>query len=91
MAAESFARWLRENAQHHLVVAAQDRIAKKYRAARPRRPHGFEEQVWRRAFAPVYRAVPWSLRSRVLRAMPGSHRQHWTSWTEPPRRRDPAV
>jgi hypothetical protein len=42
-------------------------------------------------FAPVYARVPWSVRSRAVRAMPGSHRQQWTAWTQPPHRGDPAV
>ncbi|MGH3927424.1 MAG: hypothetical protein ACRDTT_31940, partial [Pseudonocardiaceae bacterium] len=69
------ARWLRDNAEHYLLVAAQDRIGRQYGVTRPRRPQGLEEIFWRRLFAPIYRLLPWTLRSRVLRAMPGSHRQ----------------
>ncbi|CAA9276153.1 MAG: hypothetical protein AVDCRST_MAG54-3287, partial [uncultured Actinomycetospora sp.] len=49
---------------------------------------GIVELFWRRVFAPTYRALPWSLRHRVMRAMPGSHRQ---TWSPPPEPREPAV
>ena len=55
---------------------------------RPRRPHGLVELIWLRVFAPVYRALPWPLRHRILRAMPGSHRR---TWAPPPEPRAPAV
>lgn len=84
-------RWLRKNAEHYLMVAAQDRVARRYGVTRPRRPTGLEQLFWLRLFAPLYARLPWSVRSRALRLMPGSHRKQWTSWTDPPRRRDPAV
>jgi hypothetical protein len=84
-----FSRWLRENSQHYLLVGAQDVLARRHPGTRrPRRPHGPVELLWLRGFAPVYRALPWPLRHRILRAMPGSHRQ---TWAPPPTRRDPAV
>ena len=67
-------RWLRRNAEHYLLVAAQDRVGARYGVLRPRPPAGVTELVWLRMFAPVYAHLPWRLRSRVLRAMPGSHR-----------------
>lgn len=85
------ARWLRRNAEHYLLVAAQDRVSRRYDVAGPRRPSGPAGLFWLRVFVPVYARLPWRLRSRVLRAMPGSHRQKWTSWSDPPHRRDPAV
>jgi hypothetical protein len=84
-------RWLRANAEHYLLVAAQDRVGQRYDSARPRPPRGVKELFWLRLFAPVYARLPWSLRSRVLRLMPGSHRQRWTSFTDPPKKRPPAV
>ena len=83
--------WLRHHAEHHLLVSAQDRVGRQYGARRPRRPHGLGELFWRRLFVPAYQALPWSLRIRVLRAMPGSHRRQWTSWAHPPGRRQPGV
>jgi hypothetical protein len=87
----SVSRWLRENAEHYLLVDAQNRVAIRHGAGRPRKPHGAEEFFWLRVFAPAYRAVPWRLRIRVLRAMPGSHRRTWSAWTDPPTARKPAV
>ena len=83
--------WLRDNAEHYLLVAAQERVGQRYGAPQPRRPRGPKELFWLRLFVPVYRLLPWALRSRVLRAMPGSHRQQWASWAQPPSRREPGV
>jgi hypothetical protein len=84
-------QWLRRNAEHYLLVAAQGRLAQRYAAPPPAPPHGLREIFWLRLFAPVYARIPWRWRSRVLYAMPGSHRRTWSAWTHPPRRRDPAV
>lgn len=84
----SFARWLRENSEHFLLVAAQERVAKSQGANRPRRPRGPREWFWLGVFAPAYRLLPWSLRKRVLRMMPGSHRRKWPA---PPHLSGPAV
>lgn len=84
-----FSRWLRENSQHYLMVGAHEQLSKRYPGTRaPRRPQGPTELLWLRGFAPIYRALPWSLRHRILRAMPGSHRR---TWAEPPRSSGPAV
>ena len=40
-------RWLRDNAQHYLLVAAQDRVAREYDARPPLAPHGASEIFWR--------------------------------------------
>jgi hypothetical protein len=85
------AHWLRHNAEHYLLVAAQDRVGRQLGATRPRRPQGPKDLFWLGLFAPVYRLLPWALRSRALRAMPGSHRQQWAAWDQPPSRRDPGV
>jgi hypothetical protein len=74
----SFSRWLRRNSEHYLLIAAQERVARQYGARRPRKPHGLAETFWLRIFAPIYRVLPWSLRHRLMRAMPGSHRRTWT-------------
>ena len=86
----SLSRWLRNNAEHHLLVHAQDRVGR-LRRAPAARPHGPGGLFWLRVFVPAYAVLPWSWRIRVLRAMPGSHRQEWDSWTHPPHRRKPAV
>jgi hypothetical protein len=84
----SFSHWLRDNAEHYLMVAAQDRVALEHGARRPRPPRGLRDLFWLRVFAPVYRALPWSLRHRIMLAMPGSHRQHWAA---PPQVRESAA
>jgi hypothetical protein len=81
-------RWLRDNAQHYLLVAAQEQIARQYGARPPRAPQGASEIFWRRVFAPLYRALPWPLRHKILLSMPGSHRRQWAP---PPRAHGPAV
>ena len=82
----SFSRWLRTNAEHYLLIDAQSSVARGHGARAPRSPHGFQEVFWLRVFAPVYRALPWSLRHRIMLLMPGSHRQQWAP---PPRRPAP--
>jgi len=79
----SFSRWLRSNSEHYLLIAAQGRIAKQQGTRAPRKPHGFADLFWLRIFVPIYRILPWSLRHRVMRAMPGSHRRTWTPPPEP--------
>jgi hypothetical protein len=82
----SFSRWLRTNAEHYLLIAAQDRVAREHGLRRPRAPRGVTELVWLRVFAPVYRRLPWPLRHKIMLAMPGSHRRHWAP---PPPARGP--
>jgi hypothetical protein len=84
----AFSRWLRSNAEHYLLIAAQERIARQHGARGPRPPRGLREFVWLRVFAPVYRALPWPLRHRIMLAMPGSHRRQWAP---PPKAHGPAV
>jgi hypothetical protein len=75
----SFSRWLRHNAEHYLMIAAQDRVARHHGARRPKSPRGMRELFWLRVFAPIYRALPWGLRHKIMLSMPGSHRQHWAA------------
>jgi hypothetical protein len=84
----AFFQWLRENSEHYLLVAAHETLAKEQGAPPPRPPKGVKEIFWRRVFAPTYRALPWSVRSTIMRAMPGSHRK---TWAPPPRPQGPAV
>ena len=83
-----FFGWLRSNSEHYLLVAAHRKLARTQGAPAPRPPHGFKEIFWLRIFAPVYAALPWAVRRRIMRAMPGSHRK---SWAPPPRPQGPAV
>ena len=83
----SFSRWLRATSEHYLMVAAQEKVAAKYQVTPPRRPRG-AEVFWLRIYVPAYRALPWPVRSAVMRRLPGSHRQKWTKGEKP---RGPAV
>lgn len=73
----SFFRWLRSNSEHALLSDAQRRMASRYGANPPARPHGLKDRWWRQVFAPVYRILPWGLRRATMQAMPGSHRMGW--------------
>jgi hypothetical protein len=84
----SFFRWLRSNSEHYLLIDSHRRLAKRDGTPMPRPPRGPKEIFWLRIFAPVYAALPWPLRHRIMRAMPGSHRK---TWAPPPRLRGPAV
>lgn len=84
----SFSHWLRHHTEHYLLIAAQDRVAMQHGARRPRPPRGLRDLFWLRFFAPIYRALPWPLRHKVMLAMPGSHRRQWAP---PPRAHGPAA
>ncbi|NMI01334.1 hypothetical protein [Pseudonocardia acidicola] len=84
----SFFGWLRNNSEHYLLVAAHHKLAQKQGAPAPRPPKGAKEIFWLKVFAPTYNLLPWSLRSKIMKAMPGSHRK---TWAPPPRPQGPAV
>jgi len=75
-------RWLRGNAERHLLLAAQAEMARRYLEREG--PVGRQGVFWRRLFVPVYRVLPWRLRRRIMSAMPGSHRQ-WSRGRAPRR------
>ncbi len=83
----AFSRWLRATSERYLMIAAQHELAVKYGVPPPRRPRG-ADVFWLRVYVPAYRALPWRLRSAVMRRMPGSHRMTWTTRDRP---RGPAV
>ncbi len=85
----SFSRWLRATSEHHLMVAAQEKIAAKYQVPPPPRPRG-AEIFWRRVYVPLYRAVPWTVRSSLIRRLPGSHHMTWSQTSAAARPRAPA-
>jgi len=67
------------------MIAAQEKIAAKYGdlgMTPPRRPRG-QEIFWLRVYVPAYRAVPWPVRSFVIRRLPGSHHMTWTRTQHP--------
>lgn len=80
--------WLRHNAEHYLLVDAHRRLAAKHGSPPPRKPKGLSGFFWLRIFAPLYKLLPWRLRNRIMRAMPGSHRK---TWAPPPPLGGPAV
>jgi hypothetical protein len=84
----SFFQWLRRNSEHYLMIAAHEQVAHRYAGRAPRPPRGLKELFWLRLFVPIYRALPWLVRQRIMQSMPGSHRQQWAP---PPRTQNPAV
>ena len=84
----SFFGWLRRNSEHYLLVAAHRKLAQELGSPAPRPPKGLKEVFWLKVFAPTYAVLPWPVRSRIMRAMPGSHRR---TWAPPPTPRGPAV
>ena len=78
----AFSRWLRATSERYLMIAAQHDMAAKYGVPAPRRPRG-ADVFWLRVYVPAYRAVPWRLRSAIMRRMPGSHRMTWTASHRP--------
>lgn len=84
----AFAHWLRQNSEHYLMIDAQRRMAEKYGRPAPPKPKSLAERFWLDVFAPVYRLLPWKLRSFTMQLMPGSHRQQWS---RPAERGVPAI
>jgi hypothetical protein len=83
-----FNGWLRDNAEHYLLVHAHRKLAARDGSPAPRPPKGAKEIFWLKVFAPVYSLLPWPLRHKIMRAMPGSHRK---TWAPPPAPGGPAV
>lgn len=69
--------WLRTNAEHYLLRDAQRRTAIAHGLPAPPAPRSLKDRFWLQIFAPIYRLLPWGLRSSIMRAMPGSHRRSW--------------
>ena len=83
---QSFPRWVRSTSEHHLLVVAQAKVARRYGLSAPR-PTGVDV-LWQRVYAPVFYLLPFALRTKVADAMPGSHKQ---TWHTPPQAKGPAV
>jgi hypothetical protein len=88
VAISGFSGWLRSNAEHYLLVDAHRKLADRTGSPAPRPPRGAKEIFWLKIFAPLYSLLPWPLRHKIMRAMPGSHRK---TWAPPPAPRGPAV
>lgn len=72
---QPFPRWLRSTSEHHLLIAAQAKIARRNGLVPPK-PRG-ADVFWQKVYAPAFYALPYPLRARVANALPGSHRQTW--------------
>lgn len=75
-----FFYWVRSNSQKYLLEAVQADLAREY-LGRPG-PVGRKTpqlMFWKYVFVPLYRRLPWSVKHKVILAMPGSHRRHWSS------------
>jgi hypothetical protein len=73
-----FARWLRSNSEHYLLMVAQRDVAARYGRPCQQPKEGVKGWFFLFLFAPIYRLLPWRFRSFVLHSMPGSHRKTWT-------------
>jgi len=73
----AFTKWVREVSEAQLMAAAQRTVGQRYGVPPAPLPRGLDI-FWQRVYVPVYRRLPWSVRARVMRRMPGSHRQRWT-------------
>jgi hypothetical protein len=79
-----FARWLRVNSEHYLLMAAQRDVATRYGQPCRQARQGLKGWFFLRLFTPIYRRLPWRLRAFVLQSMPGSHRQTWAARARQP-------
>jgi hypothetical protein len=82
-----FARWVRAVSEKQLLTAAQVEVARRRGAPLPPPPRGVD-LFWQKVYVPIYHRLPWKLRSKVMLAMPGSHRQ---TWHTPDQVKGPAV
>lgn len=81
-------RRLREHAEHHLMRAAMDEQRRRHPAGTAPACEEPGELLWRRAFVPLYRRVPWAAKVRAMRALGMTAER--SGWTPPDRRpRDP--
>jgi len=83
----SLSRWLRATSEHYLMVAAQQQVGARYMVPPPPRQRGVG-LFWLKIYVPLYRAVPWPVRSAIMQRLPGSHRMTWTKAQRP---RGPAI
>jgi hypothetical protein len=75
---------LREQAEHHLRVAAMEDLRGRHPQATtaPHRAGG--AYFWRLVFVPLYRRVPWEVKQKAMRALRMTAESN--GWTAPPRR-----
>jgi hypothetical protein len=75
-----FFHWIRTNSQSYLLEAVQAELARQYLQRPPTvGPRTPPVLFWKYLFVPIYRRLPWKVKHFVILAMPGSHRQNWSS------------
>ena len=83
---QSFPRWLRSTSEHHLLVVAQAKVARRNGLTAPK-PTG-ADIFWQKVYAPVFYLLPYAFRAKVADRLPGSHQQ---TWHQPEQAKGPAV
>jgi hypothetical protein len=77
----AFGSWLRKNAEKYLMEAARDSVAARYPeyCAKPYREKGLVPFLWLNVFVPVYLAIPWRVRRKIIlfTSYPGGRRPSW--------------
>ncbi len=80
----AFGSWLRKNAEKYLMEAAQDSVAERYPeyCAKPYREGGLVPFLWMNIFVPVYLAIPWRVRRKIIlfTSYPGGKRPGWKKY-----------
>ena len=78
---KSFGSWLRKNAEKYLLEAAADNMTSSYRecTSRPYRKKGIGPFFWRKIFVPIYLAIPWKIRKKIIlmSSYSGVDRPNW--------------
>lgn len=74
---------LREQAEHHLRVAAMEDLRRAHPQATtaPHKARG--GYFWRLVFVPLYRRVPWEVKQKAMRSLGMTAESH--GWTPPAR------
>ena len=77
----SFGGWLRKNAEKYLMEAAADDMRANYAECtlEPYREKGLGPFFWRKIFVPVYLAIPWKIRRKIIlmSSYSGVDRPNW--------------
>lgn len=60
------------------MLDAQKEVGRRYGVATPTSARGARSWFFAKVFTPTYHRLPWTVRSGVIRAMPGSHRRKWS-------------
>ena len=77
-------RRLRAQSEHHLRLAAMEKLRHHHPAATAAPYHPPGAAFWRWVFVPVYRRLPWSAKQRAMTALGMTAESH--GWMAPDRR-----